>query len=328
MHLSAGHRIGRRIAISGEADGGANRATRIRRRAPAQRRRGDQDRRSRPARPYGHENGSARIQVRRASSTLSKPSSRASSILSRPSSTAGSPLSKASWTASSPGCYRWGLPPLPASSARWRAASGGCSAGMTRLYEARAALAASRRTAVFSGAGLSAESGIATFRGNDGHALWSQLDCSSWSARAPRSTRRQASSSRRRRPAARSSPSIRNRRARSAPSTSSSSDQRAWCCRSFSKVCQRSGADLRGDTRRAIVRVPDDRRRGTRARTSHPQPGPRAGKRSRQRSTNSATTRDTAKQAQFTSTTLSMPCCPIAGIAINTLPSRKTSKTA
>ncbi len=91
---------------------------------------------------------------------------------------------------------------------------GGCSAGMTRLYEARAVLAASHRTAVFSGAGLSAESGIATFRGNDGHALWSQLDCSSWSARAPRSTRRQASSSRRRRPAARSSPSIRSRRAR------------------------------------------------------------------------------------------------------------------
>jgi NAD-dependent deacetylase len=34
----------------------------------------------------------------------------------------------------------------------------------------------SRRTAVFSGAGLSAESGIATFRGNDGHALWSQFN--------------------------------------------------------------------------------------------------------------------------------------------------------
>jgi NAD-dependent deacetylase len=47
---------------------------------------------------------------------------------------------------------------------------------VTRLSEARAALAASRRVAVFSGAGLSAESGIATFRGNDGHALWSQFN--------------------------------------------------------------------------------------------------------------------------------------------------------
>lgn len=47
---------------------------------------------------------------------------------------------------------------------------------MTVLSEARAALAASRRAAVFSGAGLSAESGIPTFRGNEGHPLWSQLN--------------------------------------------------------------------------------------------------------------------------------------------------------
>jgi len=47
---------------------------------------------------------------------------------------------------------------------------------VTRLSEARAILAASRRTAVFSGAGLSAESGIPTFRSNDGHALWSQFN--------------------------------------------------------------------------------------------------------------------------------------------------------
>ena len=47
---------------------------------------------------------------------------------------------------------------------------------MTPLAEARAALAAARSTAVFSGAGLSAESGIATFRGNDGDALWSQFN--------------------------------------------------------------------------------------------------------------------------------------------------------
>jgi NAD-dependent deacetylase len=44
------------------------------------------------------------------------------------------------------------------------------------LAEARAALAASRSAAVFSGAGLSAESGVATFRGNDGHTLWSQFN--------------------------------------------------------------------------------------------------------------------------------------------------------
>jgi NAD-dependent deacetylase len=49
-------------------------------------------------------------------------------------------------------------------------------AAVTRLPEARAALAAARSTAVFSGAGLSAESGIATFRGNDGDALWSRFD--------------------------------------------------------------------------------------------------------------------------------------------------------
>jgi NAD-dependent deacetylase len=47
---------------------------------------------------------------------------------------------------------------------------------MTPLPEARAALAASRRTAVFSGAGLSTESGVATFRGNDGDALWSRFN--------------------------------------------------------------------------------------------------------------------------------------------------------
>lgn len=44
------------------------------------------------------------------------------------------------------------------------------------LATARAALAAARRTAVFSGAGLSAESGIATFRGNSEHALWRQFN--------------------------------------------------------------------------------------------------------------------------------------------------------
>jgi len=41
----------------------------------------------------------------------------------------------------------------------------------TALTEARRALAAARRTAVFSGAGLSAESGIATFRGNEPDSL-------------------------------------------------------------------------------------------------------------------------------------------------------------
>lgn len=47
---------------------------------------------------------------------------------------------------------------------------------VTSLAEARSALAASRRTAVFSGAGLSAESGIPTFRGNQGHPLWSRFN--------------------------------------------------------------------------------------------------------------------------------------------------------
>jgi NAD-dependent deacetylase len=46
----------------------------------------------------------------------------------------------------------------------------------TALTEARRALAAARRAAVFSGAGLSAESGIATFRGTETDALWSQFN--------------------------------------------------------------------------------------------------------------------------------------------------------
>jgi NAD-dependent deacetylase len=51
----------------------------------------------------------------------------------------------------------------------------------TALAAARAALAAAAaadagNVAVFSGAGLSAESGIATFRGHDGDALWSQFN--------------------------------------------------------------------------------------------------------------------------------------------------------
>jgi NAD-dependent deacetylase len=41
---------------------------------------------------------------------------------------------------------------------------------------ARTVLANSRRTSVFSGAGLSAESGVPTFRGNDGDSLWSQFN--------------------------------------------------------------------------------------------------------------------------------------------------------
>jgi NAD-dependent deacetylase len=45
-----------------------------------------------------------------------------------------------------------------------------------RLVAARGTLSTSRRVAVFSGAGLSAESGIATFRGNDGDALWSRFN--------------------------------------------------------------------------------------------------------------------------------------------------------
>ena len=44
------------------------------------------------------------------------------------------------------------------------------------LSTARTTLANSRRVAVFSGAGLSAESGIPTFRGNTDDALWSQYD--------------------------------------------------------------------------------------------------------------------------------------------------------
>jgi NAD-dependent deacetylase len=44
----------------------------------------------------------------------------------------------------------------------------------TGVTTARGALAGSRRVAVFSGAGLSAESGIATFRSNSDDALWSQ----------------------------------------------------------------------------------------------------------------------------------------------------------
>ncbi len=46
----------------------------------------------------------------------------------------------------------------------------------TAFTAARRALAAARRTAVFSGAGLSAESGIATFRGNEPDSLWSQFN--------------------------------------------------------------------------------------------------------------------------------------------------------
>lgn len=44
------------------------------------------------------------------------------------------------------------------------------------LTTARATLARSRRVAVFSGAGLSAESGIATFRGHADDTLWSRYD--------------------------------------------------------------------------------------------------------------------------------------------------------
>lgn len=47
---------------------------------------------------------------------------------------------------------------------------------MKELEAARAALAAARRAAVFSGAGLSAESGLATFRGSNDDALWSQFN--------------------------------------------------------------------------------------------------------------------------------------------------------
>ncbi|HVZ37311.1 MAG TPA: Sir2 family NAD-dependent protein deacetylase, partial [Polyangiaceae bacterium] len=44
------------------------------------------------------------------------------------------------------------------------------------LVAARTLLARSHRTAVFSGAGLSAESGIPTFRGHTDDALWSRFD--------------------------------------------------------------------------------------------------------------------------------------------------------
>jgi NAD-dependent deacetylase len=44
------------------------------------------------------------------------------------------------------------------------------------LSDARAILAAAERVAVFSGAGLSAESGIATFRDTETDALWSRFD--------------------------------------------------------------------------------------------------------------------------------------------------------
>jgi NAD-dependent deacetylase len=54
--------------------------------------------------------------------------------------------------------------------------SGADMDGMHALSAARGALATCRRAAVFSGAGLSAESGIATFRGGDDHALWSRFN--------------------------------------------------------------------------------------------------------------------------------------------------------
>lgn len=44
------------------------------------------------------------------------------------------------------------------------------------ITQARATLAQSRRVACFSGAGLSAESGVATFRDIETHALWKQFD--------------------------------------------------------------------------------------------------------------------------------------------------------
>ena len=45
-----------------------------------------------------------------------------------------------------------------------------------RLAAAREILAGSHRVAAFSGAGLSAESGLATFRDPDTDALWSRYD--------------------------------------------------------------------------------------------------------------------------------------------------------
>jgi NAD-dependent deacetylase len=50
------------------------------------------------------------------------------------------------------------------------------SAIESSLAKAREILAASRSVAAFSGAGLSAESGLATFRDPDGDALWSRFD--------------------------------------------------------------------------------------------------------------------------------------------------------
>jgi NAD-dependent deacetylase len=44
------------------------------------------------------------------------------------------------------------------------------------LLQARELLARSQRVAAFSGAGLSAESGLATFRDPDPDALWSRFD--------------------------------------------------------------------------------------------------------------------------------------------------------
>jgi NAD-dependent protein deacetylase/lipoamidase len=46
----------------------------------------------------------------------------------------------------------------------------------SRLFQARRVLQGARRVAVFSGAGLSAESGIATFRDQETDALWSRFD--------------------------------------------------------------------------------------------------------------------------------------------------------
>jgi len=54
----------------------------------------------------------------------------------------------------------------------------------TSLTEARAILANARSVAAFSGAGLSAESGIATFRDSDTDALWSRFDPMELASRA------------------------------------------------------------------------------------------------------------------------------------------------
>ena len=45
---------------------------------------------------------------------------------------------------------------------------------MAAIDDARTLLRLGRRIVCFSGAGLSAESGISTFRDNDDHALWRQ----------------------------------------------------------------------------------------------------------------------------------------------------------